>query len=188
MGHGQMLCVSKVEGWLARQRAAARSGRQGDCVIIRSSGHPVAPEGRPGGQPDVRLAGEGDCRRSDRDQQPDGSGPPSGAPALRLHLVMIAPGTRGCPHRHDGRETAVFMVSGEAEVWYGPGLAQRAAVRAGDVMRVGPGTPHLAVNRGVVPAIAVVAGGAPADLPGDTAVDFPPHLAAVRGLPSGGRP
>jgi hypothetical protein len=33
-----------------------------------------------------------------------------------------------------------------------------------------------------------VAGGAPAGLPGDTAVDFPPHLAAVRGLPSGGRP
>lgn len=186
MGHGQMLCVSKVEGWLARQRTAARTGRQGDPVIIRSSGHPVAPEGRPGGQPDVRLAGEGDCRRGDRDQQPDGSGPSSGSRALRLHLVMIPPGTRGRPHRHVGRETDVFMVSGEAEVWYGPGLARRAAVRAGDVMRVPPGTLHLAVNRGAVPAIAVVAGPASADQPGGTAVEFPPHLAVVRGLPAGG--
>ena len=188
MGHGQMLCVSKVEGWLARQRAAARAGRQGDCVIIRSSGHPVSPEGRPGGQPDVRLAGEGECRRGGRDLAPGGSGPSSGARALRLHLVMIPPGGRGCPHQHEGRETAVFVVSGETEVWYGHGLAHRAALHAGDVIRVPPGTPHLAVNRGAVPAITVVAGEPAAGQHGATLVDFPPHLAALRGYPAGGHP
>lgn len=188
MGHGQMLCVSKLEGWLARQRTATRLERQRDRVVIRSSGHPVTPDGRPGGQPDVRLAGEGNCRRSGRNQPPDGSGPSSGARALRLHLVMIPPGGRGRPHRHDGRATDVFVVSGEAELWYGPGLTRQAAVRAGDILHVPSGTPHLAVNRGTVPAIAVVAGADPDEGADGTAVTFPPHLAALRALPAGGRP
>jgi uncharacterized RmlC-like cupin family protein len=183
-----MLCVSKVEGWLARQRAAARLGpaHGRDCLVIRSSGHPGIPDGRLGGQLFVRPAAEEKSRRGGRDQPADSSGPLSGALALRLHLAIIPPGSRGRPHRHDARETAVFVVSGEAEVWYGPELGQRAKVRAGDVIQVPPGTPHLAVNRGEVPAVAVVASADPAEQAGGTPVDLPPHLDALPGVPAGG--
>jgi uncharacterized RmlC-like cupin family protein len=70
---------------------------------------------------------------------------------------MIPPGTRGTPHLHPGTETAGYVVSGQAEVWHGAGLARRSVVRAGDFIYIPPGTPHLAVNRGDVTSIAVVA-------------------------------
>lgn len=165
MGHKQMLRVSKVEGWLPRSHDAG-PGRQdlrssGGCVIIRSGGclpggYPSVPaDGRPGDEAPGQAAATQDCRRSGGDQS-GGSGPPSGRPTLRLHLVMIPPGTRGLPHLH-GHETAGYVVSGEAEVWHGTGLIRRSVVRAGDFIYIPPGTPHLAVNRGDVTSIAVVA-------------------------------
>lgn len=160
-----MLRVSKVEGWLPRSQDAG-PGRQdlrhsGGRVVIRPGGclpggyPPVPAGGRPGDEAPGQAAGTRDCRRSGGNR-PGGSGPPSGGPALRLHLVMIPPGTRGTPHLH-GHETAGYVVSGEAEVWHGPGLIQRSVVRAGDFIYIPPGTPHLAVNRGDVTSVTVVA-------------------------------
>ena len=79
------------------------------------------------------------------------------------NLVMIPPGSRGMPHYHDDRETALYLVSGETEVWHGADLAKRSTVRAGDFIYIPPGTPHLAVNRGDVTSIAVAAESDPAD-------------------------
>jgi uncharacterized RmlC-like cupin family protein len=205
MGHGQVLRVSIVEGWLARQRYAAHARSDlrghGECVFIHSgSSHPgeslPAPRGdlpgaqssggQSGEQPGVHRTGDEDCRRSGRDQRPGGSGPLSGTRALRLHLVMIAPGTRGLPHFHDGQETAMHVVSGETEVWHGPGLAQRSVVRAGDCIFVPPGTPHLAVNRGTVTSVVVVAGGGQAGQAAAVTLELPRHLAALRTVPVGG--
>jgi uncharacterized RmlC-like cupin family protein len=161
-----------VDGWLNRPRGTeptrpdvrAQGARvQDHCVIIRSRGE----EGR----------------RSVGDQQPGVSGPSSGAHALRLHLVMIPPGTRGLPHFHAGGETAVYVVSGEADVWHGPGLGNRSAVRAGDFLYVPPGTPHLAVNRGEVTSIAVVGRADPADQPGVIVIELPGHLADLSSYP-----
>src|ERR1700688_2340042 len=141
-----MLRVSIVDGWLnrphglkpARPDVRAQGARfQDHCVIIRSRGE--------------------DGRRSVGDQQPGVSGPSSGKLVLRLHLVMIPPGTRGRPHFHADRETAIYVVSGEADIWHGTGLVKRSAVRAGDFIYIPPGTPHLAVNRGDVTSIAVAA-------------------------------
>jgi uncharacterized RmlC-like cupin family protein len=207
MGHKQMLRVSKVDGWLPRAHEAG-TGRQdlrssGSCVIIRSGdclpgGYPPASAGvRPGDEAPGRAAATQDYRRSGG--TPGGSGPPSGAPTFRLHLVMIPPGTRGLPHLH-GHETAGYVVSGEAEVWHGTGLAQRSVVRAGDFIYIPPGTPHLAVNRGDVTSIAVVARpgreGAAGQLSGEqasgqedqdgsVAVELPGHLASLLGYPVG---
>jgi uncharacterized RmlC-like cupin family protein len=112
---------------------------------------------------------------------------------------MIPPGTRGLPHRH-GRETAGYVVSGEAEVWHGTGLIRRSVVRAGDFIYIPPGTPHLAVNRGDVTSIAVVAradqeaGGSQAsdqdaddqeDQGDSVSVDLPRHLAGLLIYPVG---
>ncbi len=203
-----MLRVSKVEGWLPRSHDAG-PGRQdlrssGGYVIIRSGGclpggYPrVSADGRPGNEAPGQAAATQDCRRSGGDQ-PGGSGPPSGDPTLRLHLVMIPPGTRGLPHLH-GHETAGYVVSGEAEVWHGTGLIRRSVVRAGDFIYIPPGTPHLAVNRGDVTSIAVVAranqegngqqvSGQDADdqedQAGSVAVELPRHLAGLLVYPVG---
>jgi uncharacterized RmlC-like cupin family protein len=108
---------------------------------------------------------------------------------------MIPPGTRGLPHLH-GHETAGYVVSGEAEVWHGTGLVRRSVVRAGDFIYVPPGTPHLAVNRGDVTSIAVVAGPCHEGMAGQVsdeqangqeeqasaiAVELPRHLAGLLG-------
>jgi len=114
----------------------------------------------------------------------------AGLPASGLHLVMIPPGMRGIPHVHAGQETGLFMVSGEAEVWYGAGLARRCTVRAGDFLYLPAGTPHLAVNQTDVISIAVAtsADGAAGGAPDDTSpVELPRHLAGLAGLPVAGR-
>jgi uncharacterized RmlC-like cupin family protein len=111
-------------------------------------------------------------------------GPPAGAVPSALHLVLIPPGMRGTPHVHTSQQTALFMVSGEAEVWYGAGLARRATVRAGDLLSLPPGTPHLAVNHADATSIAVVARTESADGGTDThPIELPRHLAGLRGLP-----
>jgi uncharacterized RmlC-like cupin family protein len=176
-----MLRVSMVDGWLSRPRGTeparpdlpAQGARVQEhrvqehrvkehCVIIRSRGE----DGR-------RSAGE----------QPGVSGPSSGKPPLRLRLVMIPPGTRSLPHFHAAGETAIYVVSGEADVWHGPGLGKRSAVRAGDFIYVPPGAPHLAVNRGEVTSIAVVGRTDPPDRPGIVVIELPRHLVGLSSYP-----
>lgn len=176
MGHGQMPRVSK-DGRLNRRRGI----------------EPVRPDLRAQGArvQDPRVQSHGVVIRSHGENrrrsigEPGVSGPSSGAHALRLHLVMIPPGTRGRPHFHAGRETAIYVVSGEADVWHGPGLARQSAIRAGDFLYIPPDTPHLAVNRGDVTSIAVVARTDPADQPGAIVIELPRHLSDLSSYPVG---
>jgi uncharacterized RmlC-like cupin family protein len=163
MGHEQMLRVSKVEEWLHRAPTRPDLSRRGDCVIIRSS---QGYDGKQG----AGLA-SGVSNRS------------AGAQALRLHLVMIPARTRGMPHYHDGHESAIYAVSGETEVWHGKGLVKRTVVRAGDFMYIPPGTPHLAVNRADVTAIAVIARTDPSETERVIVVELPRHLAGLLSFP-----
>jgi uncharacterized RmlC-like cupin family protein len=155
MGYGQMLRVSKVDDWLSRQPTRRDLRSSDDCVIVRSADAPRA----------------------------GANAVSAGARALGVNLVMIPPGSRGMPHYHDGRETALYLISGETEVWYGAGLAKRSLVRAGDFIYIPPGTPHLAVNRGDVTSIAVVADGNTADDAGTVVIELPRHLAGLLSLP-----
>lgn len=159
-----------VEGWRNRPRGnqparhdqrAHGARAQDHCVIIR--GH---------GENSRRSAGE-----------PGVSGPMSGSHGLRLHLVMIPPGTRCQPHFHADAESAIYVVSGEADVWHGAGLAKRSMVRAGDFVYIPPGTPHLTVNRGEVTSIAVMAGADPADQGALVVIELPRHLAGLLSYP-----
>ena len=107
----------------------------------------------------------------------------AGTRALCLHLVTIPPGTRGIPHLHDGHESAIYTISGEAEMWHGEGLRQRTVVKAGDFIYVPPGTPHLPVNRGDVTTVAVVARTDPREQESVVTLSLPPHLANLEAFP-----
>jgi uncharacterized RmlC-like cupin family protein len=112
----------------------------------------------------------------------------AGSRGLCLHLVMIPPGTRGVPHIHEDHESAIYAVTGEIEVWHGEDLRQRTVVKAGDFMYVPPEIPHLAVNRGDVMAVAVVARTDPKERDSVVTLDLPEHLAELDGFPIASEP
>ena len=82
----------------------------------------------------------------------------AGARGLCLHTLVIPPGGRARAHLHAQHESAIYMVSGESEMWWGAGLAHHDVLRAGDFVLIPAGVPHLPGNPSATePAIAVVA-------------------------------
>jgi uncharacterized RmlC-like cupin family protein len=80
-----------------------------------------------------------------------------GAGAIHLELLTIPPGGRAKAHKHVAHETAIYMISGEATTYYGERLEQSFVARGGDFIYIGANVPHLPVNTGSEPAVAVVA-------------------------------
>jgi uncharacterized RmlC-like cupin family protein len=70
----------------------------------------------------------------------------TGATNLCLHLLQIPPGGRAKAHLHASHETAIYLISGEATVLHGPGLAGRLEMRPGDYLYIPPNVPHLPLN------------------------------------------
>ena len=70
----------------------------------------------------------------------------TGATGLCMHLVTIPPKIRATPHYHEGHETAIYVLSGEAAMWYGEGLREHLTVRAGELLYIPANVPHLAYN------------------------------------------
>jgi uncharacterized RmlC-like cupin family protein len=78
-----------------------------------------------------------------------------GACGLFLGRVTLPPGqgTKAHVHRH---ESAHYMLSGDGvELWTGHRLEQLSVARPGDYLFIPAGLPHVAVNRGAVPAVFV---------------------------------
>ena len=63
-----------------------------------------------------------------------------------MHLLTIPPGGRAKAHLHENHETAIYVLSGEAVMWYGDQLEHEARVSAGDFMYIPAGLPHLPAN------------------------------------------
>jgi uncharacterized RmlC-like cupin family protein len=80
-----------------------------------------------------------------------------GARGLCLHTVTIPPGGRAKAHRHGSHESAIYTISGTCELWWGDGLAHREVAGPGDFVFIPAGVPHLPINRGDVPMVAVIA-------------------------------
>ena len=74
------------------------------------------------------------------------SGASTGATAISMNLVVIPPGGAAEPHLHEGYETAIYILKGEVDTRYGPGLRQSLIARAGDFLFIGPDVPHQPVN------------------------------------------
>ena len=70
----------------------------------------------------------------------------AGAIGLCMHLVTIPPGGRSRPHYHKHHETAIYVLSGDAGMWYGEGLREHLTARAGQFLYIPANTPHLPYN------------------------------------------
>jgi uncharacterized RmlC-like cupin family protein/GNAT superfamily N-acetyltransferase len=81
----------------------------------------------------------------------------AGAHGLCLHTLTIPPGGRAKAHRHEAHESAIYIVSGVGEFWWGEGLAHRDDTVAGDFVYIPAGVPHLPINTGAEPIFCVIA-------------------------------
>lgn len=80
-----------------------------------------------------------------------------GSQALCMHVLNIPPGGKAKAHLHRSHETAVYLISGEANVWFGDRLEHQAVQKAGEMMYIPAGVPHLPANLGDVPCVAIIA-------------------------------
>ena len=81
-----------------------------------------------------------------------------GATGICMHLVTLPPGGRAKAHLHAAHETALYVLSGESETWFGEGLRQRVTARAGEFVYIPAGMPHLPANASATePCVAVLA-------------------------------
>jgi len=90
--------------------------------------------------------GEGYAGKQGLDYGAGISAETAGSRGLCLHTLVIPPGGRGRAHLHEHHESAIYVVSGEAELWWGDGLAQYDRLRAGDFVYIPAGVPHLPAN------------------------------------------
>lgn len=82
----------------------------------------------------------------------------AGATGICLHLLTIPPGGRAKAHLHEAHETAIYVLSGISEMWYGPRLERHMTAAAGDMVYIPAGMPHLPGNPSPdTPCVAVIA-------------------------------
>ncbi len=81
----------------------------------------------------------------------------TGSQGVCMHLLTIPPGGRAKAHLHEHHETAIYIISGESEMWYGENLSQHLTVHAGEFLYIPAGMPHLPANRTDQPCTAVIA-------------------------------
>jgi uncharacterized RmlC-like cupin family protein len=79
-----------------------------------------------------------------------------GARGICMHLLRMPPGARAKAHLHEAHETAIFVLSGQAGMWYGDQLEHHLTVQAGDYLYIPAGVPHLPYNPGPDEAVAVL--------------------------------
>lgn len=81
-----------------------------------------------------------------------------GAQGLSMNMVVIPAGGSAKAHCHRGFETAIYLLEGEVETRYGPGLRKTIISKAGDFLFIPPNVPHQPFNLSATePARAIVA-------------------------------
>ena len=82
----------------------------------------------------------------------------TGSRGLCLHMLTIPRGGRAKPHLHENHESAVFVLSGEAGMWYGEGLREHMWTRSGDFVYIPANMPHMPYNASDrEPCVAIIA-------------------------------
>jgi uncharacterized RmlC-like cupin family protein len=80
-----------------------------------------------------------------------------GSTGICMHLLTIPPGGRAKAHLHHSHETAIYMLSGSADTWYGERLENHVVVHAGELFYIPAGVPHLPANCTTTPCTAIIA-------------------------------
>jgi uncharacterized RmlC-like cupin family protein len=98
--------------------------------------------------------------------------------AICMAVVTLPPGARAKTHLHEGIETAVYVLDGEAEMFFGPRLGEHLVARAGEYIYIPPDMPHRVMNRSDATCKALVAHTSSDDQDG---IVLLPELDAIHG-------
>lgn len=80
-----------------------------------------------------------------------------GSTGICMHLLTLPPGARAKAHLHEAHETAIYIISGESEMYYGEGLKEHMVIREGELLYIPANTPHLPMNTSDTPCVCVLA-------------------------------
>jgi uncharacterized RmlC-like cupin family protein len=81
-----------------------------------------------------------------------------GARAIWLGIITVPPGARSRAHLHEDHETAMYVLQGAGEMWYGDQLQHHITCTAGDFCYIPAGVPHVVANPSQTePAVAIAA-------------------------------
>lgn len=85
------------------------------------------------------------------------TGATAGSRAICMTMLTLPDGARAKTHLHRGIETAVYVIDGRAEMYFGDQLAQHLEAGPDEYIYIPADTPHLVLNRSGAPCRAVVA-------------------------------
>jgi len=81
----------------------------------------------------------------------------AGSTGISMNIVIIPAGARAKPHYHEGFETAIYLIKGDVQTFYGKNLKESCINKQGDFIYIPAGVPHMPVNLSDVDdAIAIV--------------------------------
>ena len=96
-----------------------------------------------------------------------------GSEALCMHLVSMPGRTRGAVHMHDAHESSLYVTEGCTRTYFGQNLEHHVDSKAGELLYIPAGMPHLAANLKNEPASGVLARTDPNE---QESVRLMPHL------------
>ena len=70
----------------------------------------------------------------------------AGAKGLSMNMVVIPPGGSPKAHYHKDFETAIYLLKGRVETWFGKKLKESMINEEGDFVYIPPGVPHKPIN------------------------------------------
>lgn len=144
MGRGR-LSTSEWGNDVATEHEAIRTG-QATCKVVRSG------DAYQGKQGLTYLRGL--------------TGDTVGSKNVCMTVLVVPDGARAKTHLHRGIETAVYIVDGRFEMFYGPRLTDHVEFGPGDYVYIPADIAHLVMNRSGAEATALVTHSAASDQDG----------------------
>jgi uncharacterized RmlC-like cupin family protein len=89
-----------------------------------------------------------------------------GSQGISMTVLTLPDGARAKSHLHQDVETAVYVIDGRAEMFYGPRLEEHLDCESGDYVYIPASVAHLVLNRSGAAATALVAHTAASDQEG----------------------
>jgi 4-hydroxyphenylpyruvate 3-dimethylallyltransferase len=80
-----------------------------------------------------------------------------GSQALCMHVAAMPPRSKGAVHMHDEHESSLYVTEGTTRTYFGPNLEHYVDSKAGELVYIPAGMPHLAANLKGEPAKGVLA-------------------------------